>query len=150
HLRVVRGSGGIAPARQLGAELAATEWLLFTDADVAFDASYFENLACAEPADVLYGFKLSADEYARYYRFIAGGQRILHALGIPAATGSNMLVRREALLACGGFDEELSCNEDSEVVWRMRGSGSSARLAPGLIVWARDHRRLHRGLLRKT
>jgi GT2 family glycosyltransferase len=61
-----------------------------------------------------------------------------------------MLVKRETLLACGGFDEALSCNEDSELVWRIRASGGCVRIDPSLVVWARDHRRLRRGVLRKT
>jgi glycosyltransferase involved in cell wall biosynthesis len=149
--RVVRVSGGgIARARPRGAELASTPWLLFTDADVEFDAAYFERLARREPADVVYGLKLSRDEYARHYRTFAWGQRLSHVLGIPAATGSNMLVKRETLLACGGFDPALSCNEDSELVWRIRARGGSVRIDPALVVWARDHRRLRRGVLRKT
>ena len=39
-----------------------------------------------------------------------------------------MLVHREALLACGGFDEALSCNEDSELVWRLRAGLLTERL----------------------
>ena len=148
--RVIRGHGGIAACRQLGAELASTPWVLFTDADVEFHADYFERIAAGAPADVIYGVKLSTGEYARYYRAFAWAQRLSHAVGIPAASGSNMLVRRETLLACGGFDEQLSCNEDSELVWRIRADGGSVRLDPRLIVWARDHRRLRRGVFRKT
>jgi len=151
NARVVHASGGgIARARQLGAELASTPWILFTDADVEFDAGYFERLARRPPADVVYGLKLSRSDYARYYRAFAWGQRLSRALGIPAATGSNMLVKRETLLACGGFDEALSCNEDSELVWRIRAQGGTVRIDPALVVWARDHRRLRRGVFRKT
>jgi hypothetical protein len=85
-------------ARQLGAELASASWILFTDADVEFDPAYFERLARRPPADVVYGhLKLSRSDYARFYRAFAWGQRISDALGIPAATGSNMLVKRETL-----------------------------------------------------
>lgn len=147
---VLRRPGGIALARQLGAEAASTTWLIFTDADVEFPFGYFETLCLAGRCDAFYGPKLSLTEYTGYYRFIAHGQQLCHWCGIPAATGSNMCIRREALLAVGGFDPCLPCNEDSEVMWRLKRSGFNVTYMPELAVYARDHRRLHRGVIRKT
>ena len=45
RIRMLRDGGNIAAARQLGAERAQTEWLLFTDADVIFADDYFRTLA---------------------------------------------------------------------------------------------------------
>jgi glycosyltransferase involved in cell wall biosynthesis len=140
----------IAEARQLGAQAATTPWLLFTDADVVFAPEYFDRLSAHPGWDVLYGPKLSADEHARYYRWFAGGQHLSHRLGIPAISGSNLLISRQAFETSGGFDLQLQCNEDTELGWRVQRQGFSIEFAPDLIVYARDHRRLRRGMLRKT
>jgi glycosyltransferase involved in cell wall biosynthesis len=147
---ILRRPGGISFARQLGSEAASSEWLIFTDADVEFPPGYFDTLCLKGDCDALYGPKLSQAEYSGYYHLIALGQRLCHWSGIPAATGSNMCIRRDALLAVGGFDTDLPCNEDSEVVWRLKRNGYNVKYAAELAVYARDHRRLHRGVIRKT
>lgn len=150
--RVERFPGNIPVARQRGALLAGTPWLLFTDVDVAFDPRYFDQLQALDvPAGCagIVGTKRTRDRFRTYYALFTLGQRLCAWVGIPAATGSNMLIRRDALLACGGFDAALSVNEDSEVMWRCQRSGHRVRFAGNLRVFARDHRRLERGVLRK-
>jgi GT2 family glycosyltransferase len=148
--QVIRHPGGVSEARQLGAEAAQTGWLVFTDADIVFPPDYFGRLGCYRGYDVVYGPKLSAGEFADYYRWFARGQGLFHRLGIPAASGSNLLISRHAFLAAGGFDLRLSCNEDTELVWRAKRRGYPIRFVPDLVVYARDHRRLERGRLRKA
>lgn len=151
HTTVIRHSSNIAEARQLGAEHASTEWLLFTDADVVFANGYFTALDGYDNGlDAEYGAKLSRDRFVRYHRGFALGQQISHRLGIPAATGSNLLVKRTAFTKVGGFDTSLVCNEDSELVWRIKRAGCRVEFAPDLPVYAIDHRRLELGLWRKT
>lgn len=150
--RVVRDRGNIARARQLGADLAETEWVLFTDADVAFAPGYFEHLArhtFRPGTGALYGRKAALGSYPVYHSLFRLGQRCCDLLDIPAGSGSNMLVRREALRAAGGFDLELSCNEDSEVLWRVADAGHEVRFVPELCVLSRDERRLARGSAKK-
>lgn len=147
---VLRCPGNVAVARQIGAEAACTPWLLFTDADVIFPTGYFERLRQHSDCDALYGAKLSRDAYDWYYRWFTHGQRLAHALGIAAVSGSNFLVRAEALAAVGGFDLDLSCNEDSELGWRLQRRGFRVRYNSQLFVFACDHRRLRRGVLAKT
>jgi GT2 family glycosyltransferase len=157
---VIRQRTTVTEARQVGAEVARVEaaaakaasagYLLFTDADVILAPDYFERLAQCSGYDALYGPKLSTGEYQRYYRLIGWGQGVFHALGIPAVSGSNFLVRAEAFFASGGFALDLTCNEDSELGWRIQRRGFRVGFAPELIVYARDHRRLRRGALRKT
>jgi GT2 family glycosyltransferase len=147
--QVVRHLGSVSEARQLGAEAAQTGWLLFTDADVVFPPDYFGRWGCYQGYDVIYGPKLSAGELADYYRWFARGQGLLHRLGIPAASGSNLLISRHAFLVAGGFDLRLSCNEDTELVWRAKRRGYPILFVPDLVVYARDRRRLERGGLCK-
>ncbi|MCX7840651.1 MAG: glycosyltransferase [Anaerolineae bacterium] len=150
HTTVLRVRSNIAQARQIGGERANTAWLLFTDADVFFASDYFDRLAAYDNYDVLYGPKLSLDEHQRYYRSVARAQHFSDRLGIPAASGSNLLISRAAFQRSGGFDVRLSVNEDSEIAWRIKRLGFRVAFAPDLIVYARDHRRLQRGTLRKT
>ncbi len=147
---VISCPGGITAARQLGAEAAETEWLLFSDADIVFADDYFEGLVLNDVTDVTYGPKLSKDAFQRHYRWVAWGQALCQRLRIPAASGSNLMVRRNALIKAGGFDLDLNCNEDSELVWRMKRRGFTTAFAGDLVVYATDHRRLHRGVMRKT
>jgi cellulose synthase/poly-beta-1,6-N-acetylglucosamine synthase-like glycosyltransferase len=90
------------------------------------------------------------DDHQRYYRWIARAQYLSDRLGLPAASGSNLLIRRAALQRSGGFDPRLSVNEDSEIVWRIKRLGLRVAFTFDLVVYARDHRRLQRGTLRKT
>jgi glycosyltransferase involved in cell wall biosynthesis len=148
--QVIRDPGKIAEARQIGAKAATTPWLLFTDADVIFAADYFEQLPTYQNFDALYGSKLSRDQYMGYYRWFTRGQQLIHNLGIPAVSGSNLIVGREAFWNIGGFDLNLTVNEDSEIGWRIKRNGYRIVFAPDLIVYARDHRRLEWGTTRKT
>jgi glycosyltransferase involved in cell wall biosynthesis len=150
HTSVLRRKSSITEARQIGSEVTKTGWVLFTDADVIFPNDYFDRLQTYAAYDAVYGPKLSRKGYIWYYRWFAFGQRLSHVFGVPAATGSNMLVRRGVIADAGGFDLQLVCNEDSELVWRIKRAGYRVAFAADLKVYARDHRRLKRGLWRKT
>lgn len=147
---VLRHPGNVAQARQVGAAAARTPWLLFTDADVMFPDGYFERLMGHTGCEALYGAKLSRDAYAWYYRAFTRGQQLAHALGIAAVSGSNLLVNATAFEAVGGFDLALVCNEDSELGWRLQRRGFRVRYDSRLAVFARDQRRLRRGVVAKT
>lgn len=147
---VLRERANVTEARQIGAGVAQAPWLLFTDADIVFAVDYFQQVRAYGEYDALYGPKLSTDDYSGYYRLFSAGQRIIHALGIPAASGSNLLVRREVFEAVGGFDLDLMVNEDSELPFRIKRAGYRVGFAPDLLVYARDHRRLEQGRVRKT
>jgi glycosyltransferase involved in cell wall biosynthesis len=156
HTAVLECNESLTAARQKGALAARTQWLLFTDADVKFAPGYFDALATCIASDeahslgMLLGPKLSADDYEGHYRRLEVAQRVLAALRIPAASGSNMLVRTDAFAAVRGFDTALTCNEDSELGWRIARAGFAWRCDPRLVAFATDHRRLRRGALRKT
>lgn len=150
NTQVLRRSCNIAVARQIGAEAAQTSWLVFTDADIIFTPDYFTRLLRWEQADVVYGPKLSGDRYCRYYYWFTLAQGLSHTLGLPAASGSNLFIKRLPLLSSGGFDMQLRCNEDSEIAWRLKRIGRRVVFDRNLIVYARDHRRLDRGVMRKT
>lgn len=140
----------IAPARHLGAQIASTPWLLFTDADIHFAPDYFTRLQSLGAGDALYGAKLSQDEFQGFYRSFRRWQGIFDFLGVPAASGSNLLIRRAAYFQVGGFDLVLRVNEDTEIGWRLKRAGCQVTFAPELVVYAHDHRRLRKGAWRKN
>ena len=148
--RVIPHLSDISEARQVGAWAATTPWLLFTDADIVFAPDYFAHLVRVRESDVIYGGKRSRGDYGLCYRLFVLGQRVLQFLGFPAASGSSLIMSREAFVAAGGFELELSCNEDSEIVFAAQRADCSIRFVPELTVYERDHRRLQRGMLRKT
>jgi glycosyltransferase involved in cell wall biosynthesis len=151
--RVVCEPSNVVEARQIGARLAESEWLLFTDADVVLAPDYGEHLRARDDSQrchVLYGIKLSRDHYQRYYQRFSWGQGVSHRLGIPAASGSNLLILRDTFWASGGFDLDLTVNEDSEIAWRLKREGHEVCFDADLVVYARDHRRLEQGTLRKN
>jgi glycosyltransferase involved in cell wall biosynthesis len=149
---VIRARTNIPTARQIGSDAAVTPWLLFTDADVVFAPSYFsrlDELDVGDDAGGVVGTKSTVDGFDRYHRWFVRGQRLLSRLGIPAASGSNMLVRAEALDEVGGFDAALSVNEDTELMFRIARSRFTVAFAGDLSVLSFDHRRLEAGLARK-
>ncbi len=151
--RVIHVESNIPMARQIGAAAATTPWLLFTDADVWLHSAYFDRLGAIDlPADCggIVGAKGTVGGFGAYHRWFIRGQGALMALGIPAASGSNMLVRREALDVVGGFDLELSVNEDTELMFRLARWGWTIEFCPELVALAFDHRRLETGLARKV
>jgi glycosyltransferase involved in cell wall biosynthesis len=151
---VLEDPGNIPRARQLGADRAKTTWLLFTDADMVFDGAYFDGwrrLEVAESVGAVQGSKLSADgEYATYYRLFSAGIGLLARFNVPGGSGSNMIIRKRALHEAGGFDFDLSANEDIHVLWKVRRKGWRVVYRGGLKVYERDHRRLKQGILKKT
>jgi glycosyltransferase involved in cell wall biosynthesis len=150
HTHVIRDRSNVTHARQIGAEAATTPWLVFTDADVTFSATYFARLLAQRELDAMYGPKLSVDAHHRYYQWFARAQQLSDRLGMPAASGSNLVISHHAFDAVGGFDLRLTVNEDSEIAWRIKRQGFRIRYTPELVVFARDHRRLKRGTLSKT
>jgi glycosyltransferase involved in cell wall biosynthesis len=151
---VIHEEGPIPHARNVGAAAAETEWVLFTDADMSFGERYWaewEALDLGPRVGAVQGGKFSADDdYRTYYKLFTLGIQVLSWLTVPGGTGSNMVVRRRALLDLGGFDPKLTANEDIDVLWRVRRAGWRVPFAPGLKVFERDHRRLRQGRTKKT
>jgi glycosyltransferase involved in cell wall biosynthesis len=152
-IKFIKDNGNIAAARQLAAKHAKTDWLLFSDADVAFAKNFFEILSIidlsAQHAGLI-GAKLSRKHYQFYYRLFSQWLKMCCTLGLPGASGSNMLVKRRALMEVGGFDLHLSCNEDTELIWRLQKNGFRVDFDGRLKVYEFDHRRLDQGILKKT
>lgn len=131
---VLRHLGGAGQARQVGALAATTRWLLFSDPGVAFAPGYFGRVGRYLADDVVYGPRLGRGGLSdRYYAWLCRLRRLTPVLGVPPATGANLLVRRSALLDVGGFSSWRG-DEDPQFARRMRRRGYQVRFAPDLIV----------------
>jgi glycosyltransferase involved in cell wall biosynthesis len=142
----------IPKARQMGADIATTDWLIFSDADVIFDKNYFSNLEKINPAAriaAIMGAKLSLDKYKWYYILYSRSMMFFSWFNIPIGTGSNMIINKNVLTAVGGFDVHLSVSEDSDILWRIKKAGKKVIYKHSLKVFEFDHRRLQKGVLHK-
>ncbi len=147
--RVLRSPAHIAQARQIGAEAASGQWFIFSDADVRFEPGYWEYVVAAPIGDAFYGPKYATGAHQRYSQCFNAAQRMSHRLGIPAASGSNMGVRRDVFMRVGGFRVDLPVNEDTELMMRVRRHGFHVAYVRNVAVRSLDDRRLDRGVARK-
>ncbi len=149
HTTIIRVPARIAQARQIGADAARGEWIIFSDADVCFQPGYFSYFADHISGDAFYGPKYSTAAHPYYNWVFTGGQRLLHRLGIPAASGSNMGMRRAVLDQVGGIRLDLPVNEDSELMMRVQRKGFHIAYMHALAVSSIDDRRLAHGAMLK-
>jgi len=144
-IEVVPATGERSPAhaRNVGATRARSDWILFIDADCEpqpdlLDA-YFTEPA---PGDVgaLVGEVLSAPgaetlvgRYGATRGFLSQQAHLDHAYR-PRAAAANLLVRRAAFEAVGGFYEGVRAAEDTDFSWRLQQAGWRLELRPGAFV----------------
>jgi len=144
--RVVGASGeGPAAARNAGARTARGEILAFTDADCAPSAGWLEaGLEALRAADLVQGVVRPTPGAA-----VGPFDRTLWVEGEHGLYESaNLLVRREAFAALGGFESWLrprcgiELGEDTLLGWSARRAGLRVAFAPEAVV---HHAVLHRG-----
>jgi hypothetical protein len=144
-VRLVEGDGcGAVAARRAGVAQAVGEILAFTDSDCVPEATWLEvGVATLDQGnDVVQGMTLPARPPRPLERTVSVG----HEDGLYATC--NVLYRRDAFEAAGGFDagagdrlgfrrgprpKGLGFGEDSLLGWRVRRRGRAA-FAPGAIV----------------
>ncbi len=149
---IIQKKCNIPQARQTGAEAANSPWLLFSDADSSFDPDYFTRLNKLDvpPAvGAIMGAKLSLDRFKLYFKLYSLSIGLYARIGLPMGSGSNMLIRREALQKTGGFDPALSAGEDTYMLWQIKKAGYRVIYDGRLKVYETDHRRLEKGVFKK-
>ncbi len=140
-----------AHARNAGAAVAGSEWILFLDADCRprpelLDEYFFEPVP--ESAGALAGEVLGvaaasgrsplAARYGAAKGFLSQRQHLAHPYR-PRAVAANLLVRRRAFVQVGGFYEGLRAAEDTDFAWRLQQAGWRLELRPE--AWVEHHYR---------
>ncbi len=143
HIRLIDASRrrGPSAARNVGAAAAATESVLFCDADdramPGWIAAMTRGLGAASV--VVGGFR----EPAKRPHLRATPPWRLHMDGpiykdtfpaLPAGGSGNMAVRRSDFLSVGGFDESFRAGEDIDLCWRLQLSGYELAFARDSFV----------------
>jgi colanic acid/amylovoran biosynthesis glycosyltransferase len=144
-------------ARNVGAQAAANEWVLFMDADCRpvpelLDAYFAEPVG--ERVGALAGDVLDDPAQtaliARYTRSrqLLDADRGMEFAYKPQAVTANLMVRRAAWAALGGFAEGIRSGGDTDFSWRIQDAGWELRRARGAAV-EHHHRETLRGYLRQ-
>lgn len=118
-------------ARNVGAEEAVNDWLLFIDSDCRPAEALLDDYLAAPVAErvgVIAGGVLSAPDQrallARYARSRGHISETWHtAMDPPAGVTANLMVRRLAWESLGGFHEGIRSGADVEFCWRAQEVG---------------------------
>ena len=139
---------GLSAARNLGARLATGEILAYTDDDCLAEPDWLDHLAKAfdDPQWVAAGGpNIPPPPRNRTEAVVAAAPGApVHVLLDDSEAehlpGCNLAIRKNALMAIGGFRAHyVAAGDDVDVCWRLREAGGRLRYMPGAMVW--HHRR---------
>ncbi|MBA2350070.1 MAG: glycosyltransferase, partial [Solirubrobacterales bacterium] len=149
-------------ARNRGAERGRAPWIVFLDADVVPPPGLVDAYFSPPPADdvaVLAGgvadeapneiaARTPAARYAALTAPMAQENTLGGRPGWSYAQTANVMVRRAAFAAIGGFDEHVRSAGDADLCFRLRDAGWTLEPRPGASVVHRNRTSL-RALLRQ-
>jgi cellulose synthase/poly-beta-1,6-N-acetylglucosamine synthase-like glycosyltransferase len=157
NAQVIRAAhGGPAQARNLGAQAAHGELLLFTDADCEPAQDWIERLAAAFDDPIVGGAKGVYRTRQRSWaaRFVQQEyqdkyDRMRSQSSIDFVDTYSATYRREVFVNYGGFDPAFIADEDQELSFRLTARGVRLVFAPDAIVYHQHVTSLLKYLRRK-
>lgn len=130
----------VAFARNVGAEQARFEGLLFLDDDDVVGPGYVAAVAAALDGADIVAARIDLDVLNRprlrtgWGDMQSSGPMTYHDF-LPWSSGCALSVRREVFNRVGGFDERLGVTEDTDLCWRMQLAGARPVVfAPDAVV----------------
>ena len=145
-------------ARNEAAARAKGEWLLFTDADCRPQPDLLDAYFAPAPGEqvgALAGEIVAASDAGTLAQRYAADRRLLSSELFlahpykPMGVTANLLVRRAAFEAIGGFAEGIRSGGDADLCWRLQDAGWTIEHRPHAIV-AHEHRATVRALIRQA
>lgn len=143
----VRGAGA---ARNAAAAVARGGALLFCDADDLVAPGWVDTLHSALDDAPLAAGRLEwerlnavADQESRALPQQHGLQHTEPLPSLPAASSSNLAVRRDVFDRLGGFDTDARFLQDTDLCWRAQLAGERLVYVPDAVV----HMRLRQGVV---
>lgn len=138
---------GKAAARNIGLRAATTEYVAYVDSSAVPRPGWLEVMLghFSDPQVALVAPRILPHEpdtsvlgrYERTRSALDRGRRetaVTRCGSVPDVPGVALLVRRRALLAVGGFDEQLSGADDIDMCWRLQRCGWRLRYEPAAQV----------------
>ncbi len=145
-IRVVRRvNGGLAAARNTGVREARTALVLTLDADDVLDPRYLETTVgvferdrtgrLAVVSTPVKLFRESPDRPISGWIPLGLDRELLPFINVGAA--ASCLMRRDAVLSVGGYDEFLVSYEDWDLWCSLAGAGFTAQIVPEFLFYYR-------------
>lgn len=126
--------------RNVGAQKAKGEFLIFLDADARVSAMFTAKLHAdiVQKKSLLFLPQLATDEPSRkniiLFKLINSVIEISQSLVKPLSAGGSIFISKELFSNLGGFDENLYMSEDHDLVQRARGVGIKAKILKDMKV----------------
>ena len=152
-----KGGLGAGAARNIGADCARGQWLLFLDDDDLIAVGYWQAVAryidaYFQSTDLAYGFcRANPQSDRRAMQHAAAAQTVFHIqpqVGRSlrskiAGLGLGFWVSKTLFQKVGGINPELRTNEDTDFCLKLLGAGARCHNTPsqGAVIFQGDHGR---------
>jgi GT2 family glycosyltransferase len=142
-----RGFASSYHARQVAAEQATGEWLVFLDADTVPEPGLLDAYFDPSPGDragvLAGGIEDWVEADTPVARYVAARRKLDQATTLahpraPYAQTANCAVRRAALEAVGGFPDPVRSGGDADLCWRLQAAGWTLESRPEARVRHRN------------